>query len=249
MHPPVYVINLERSKGRLTRITQVLAAAGICFERIVAVDGAEPDALCAVGGAVYDAERSRKEYLAPLSQTEIACMFSHRKAWAHFLRTTEAPAAVFLEDDAELLAGAGDLTAFVGTFADPQVPVLCKLNLPGRSRNARRSQRAGKRLIAPLTNVAQLLNRAAAQALLDFTSVFHEPADVALQRWWDHRVRIRVAQPPFFRETRGHGCASTIRPPDARPPEGRLLREMRRPLFQTRRLVRAWTAQILTGQP
>lgn len=249
MHPPVYLINLERSTDRLARMEQVLGAAAIPFERIVAVDGAKPDTLRTDGMAVYDAEHNSRDYLAPLSTTEIACMHSHRKAWAHFLRTSEAPTAVFLEDDAEPLSEGADLMDFVSTLADLKVPMLCKLNLSGRPRNARRDRRVRKYLVAPLTNAAQLLNRGAAQALLDFTSTFHEPADVALQRWWDHRVRILVAQPPLFREVRDHRYASTIRSPDTRPSEGRLLRELRRPLFQTRRLVHAWTVKILRGQP
>lgn len=249
MYQPVYVINLERSKERLARMTQVLTAAGINFERIVAVDGAEPDDLRSNCGAVYDAARNRRDYLASLSTMEIACMLSHRKAWAHFLRASEAPTAIFLEDDVEPLTEGADLTDFASTLADLKAPVLCKLNSLSRPRAATRTRRARKCLIAPLTNAAQLLDRAAAQALLEFTSTFHEPADVALQRWWDHRVRILVAQPPLFRETREHGYTSTIRPPDAGPPEGRMLRELRRPLFQARRLARAWTARILEGQP
>jgi hypothetical protein len=88
------------------------------------------------------------------------------------------------------------------------------------------------------------MNRAAAEQLLAFTATFHEPVDVCLQRWWDHRVDVRIADPPLFEEKRGAGYASTIRPAGEGPPEGRLQRELRRPIFQLRRLARALSASV-----
>lgn len=247
MHLPAYVINLERSVARREQITGSLAGAGIPFHLVTAIDGEHLDDEHA--DAEYDAETNRRRYLAPLSAGEIACMLSHRKAWEIFLRTSEAPAAIFLEDDIRPLADGSELQVFVEKLAALEFPALCKLNLPGRPRAANRARHARRCLIAPLTNASQALNRAAAAALLDFTATFHEPADVALQRWWDHGVRILVAEPPLFEEVRDASYASTIRPAGEAPAEGRLLRELRRPAFQARRLLRALCELLLRRRP
>jgi len=95
--------------------------------------------------------------------------------------------------------------------------------------------------VSSLGAVAYAMNRSAAQALLDFTIRFYEPVDVAMQRWWDHRVRVSEAHPSLFGEATG---ASTIRHFGQKPAEGRLLREIRRPLFQLRRKLHAVVAIV-----
>lgn len=242
MNPPVYLINLDASADRLGLARRALGDSGFTITRVSAIDGASlpPEA------SHYDAAENRRRYLAPLASTEIACVLSHRKAWQEFLAQAR-DAAIFLEDDARPLAGAQTVGDFVlRTCAGPS-PVLCKLNRVGAAATPAAAPAARRALVPPTSLCAYAANRAAAQALLAFTERFHEPVDVALQRWWDHRVRVLLSSPPLFFEDRGPGYASTIRRTPAPPHEGRLLRELRRPIFQACRLVRATREVLLRG--
>lgn len=240
----VYVINLARSPDRLERISRELGSAGIPFERVEAVDSRSMDE--AAWKSRYDAGKNKQSYLAPLSGGEIACMLSHRLAWERFLGDEEASGAVILEDDVTMLAGAADVLDFAAETCNMPYPVLCKLNSLRRYRGTDSKPKAHTPLLPALTTASHALNRSAAHALLAFTETFHEPVDVALQRWWDHGVRMLQAQPPLFRELRGDSHASTIRSRRDRPSEGRLLRELRRPVFQAKRLRRALAA-VMSG--
>lgn len=238
---PIYVINLDRSVDRLARISADFHAAGWAFERVPAIDVSEVDSANAEG--VYDEQANRRNYLAPLSPQEVACFLSHRRAWQTFLDTTDAPFGIFLEDDAAPIPGGPNLPLLEQTFAESDRAQIIKLYHPP---SARISTRRRFPLVPPLGAVAQAMNRAAAQAVLEFTTRFHEPVDVALQRCWDHGARIAVARPLWFGEA---GGSSTIRSPGQGPHEGKLLREIRRPLFQLRRLLQAVLAKVQGRYP
>lgn len=238
----VYVINLTRSTERMARMTDVLSAAGLGFRRVEAVDCR--DMADSLWTGRYDAARNRKDYLAPLSPAEIACFLSHRAAWQRFLEDGEAESAVVLEDDVRTLAPGDELLDFVHRTCGYDAPVLCKLNALRSGTRHLRPARVRRPLLPGLTAAAQALNRPAAKRLLEFTDTFHEPVDVALQRWWDHGVRVLQASPPLFAELRGRDYNSTIRDAREGPAEGRLLRELRRPVFQLRRAIRAASAGL-----
>ena len=91
---PVYVINLDRRPDRWTAISRNLEALDIAAERIRATDAYE------VMGTIPDR----------LSFSQAACRESHFAAWDVFLRT-DAPAALILEDDAELAPRVRNLLA------------------------------------------------------------------------------------------------------------------------------------------
>lgn len=235
---PVYVINLDRSAERLRRITAELQAAGLTFQRVQAVEAASlpPDV------PEYDHMANGARYLAPLSRGEIACVLSHREVWRLMAAQPEQSAAVVLEDDARLAGNIRDLADAVEGLARSPHPELVKLYdlNPPRPQNV--TYRRRRPLLPALTTTAQALNRAAATNLLRFTEQFHEPADVIIQRWWDHGVNVTTLVPPIFSEV-GHGEESTIRARGQRPAEGRLRRELRRPVWQLRRLAAAMAAR------
>lgn len=76
----IYVINLDRSPGRMALMRQRLG--GVSFERFPAIDGREID------------------YAGPLSPGEAACAMSHRALWQRLLDGDE-PFICVLEDDIE----------------------------------------------------------------------------------------------------------------------------------------------------
>ena len=89
---PVFVINLDRRPDRWAAISSNLSALGIVSERIRATDADQ------VMGAIPD----------DLSLSQAACRESHFAALDAFLQT-DAPAALILEDDAELAPRVCDL--------------------------------------------------------------------------------------------------------------------------------------------
>ena len=86
----VYLINLDRHPERLAHMQAQLA--GIAFERIAAVDGADDP-----------------EMTDGLTRFERACLASHRNAWRLFLASANEH-AYFLEDDLHIRP---DLAALV----------------------------------------------------------------------------------------------------------------------------------------
>jgi GR25 family glycosyltransferase involved in LPS biosynthesis len=106
--PPIYVINLERRPDRLARVTRLLAAAGLGFTRIDAIDAKSVDP------AWLDAQFAAPDEIGALSAAEQACALSHFEAYRRFAASPAGPDtshAVILEDDAHLAETAGGLLA------------------------------------------------------------------------------------------------------------------------------------------
>ncbi|MEN6544227.1 glycosyltransferase family 25 protein [Parvibaculum sp.] len=85
------MINLERHKLRFERMNAQLAACGLSFERVQAVEGA--DLTDSDVAAILSPTP-----LVRLSRPEIACFLSHRAAWRRFLAGNDEICCV-LEDD------------------------------------------------------------------------------------------------------------------------------------------------------
>lgn len=90
-----YVINLDGSDDRLAGIAGSLAAQGLTFTRIAAVDGRgrAPTAFDA-----YVPDRARRFYGRDLFGSEVACALSHIAALRAFL-ASDAAVCVIFEDD------------------------------------------------------------------------------------------------------------------------------------------------------
>ena len=90
---PTFVINLDRSKDRWKLISENLDQIGLDATRISAIDKAQ----------LHDHPATLR-----LGVGHVACLQSHCKAMAAFL-ATDAPAALVLEDDAELSSAVPDI--------------------------------------------------------------------------------------------------------------------------------------------
>ena len=103
---PIFVINLDRRPDRLRSIAANLDQIGLKANRIPAVDAR----------TVTDEELNERVSLngsfrsIKLDRGAGACVLSHLQAFDMFLSDSEAPAALILEDDAEL---ADDLPMFI----------------------------------------------------------------------------------------------------------------------------------------
>ncbi len=96
----IFVINLARNPERLERMEKLLAAQGLQFERLEAVDGK----------TLKEEEIARWSQRQPdgslcLSPSEVGCMLSHRHAWEK-IAAMETGHAVILEDDIHFSAEA-----------------------------------------------------------------------------------------------------------------------------------------------
>jgi glycosyl transferase family 25 len=86
-----YVINLDRSPGRLAHMAAQLRRLGVPFERVPAIDGRQLRETDRVGRPT-------------LSATESGCFLSHRSAWGRIAKGQD-PYGIVLEDDVHIAPG------------------------------------------------------------------------------------------------------------------------------------------------
>ena len=176
--PPIYLINLAHRRDRLAKMHARLAAAGLAYTVVQAIDGRVTDP------AALAARFARPGWFGPLSRVEQACGLSHLKALARFLGESGAAHAVILEDDVRLAAEAGPLLRQL-RWLQPQTQLL-KLE---REREAvllgRPAPIAAGSLVAPLLGdhsgaAAYIVSRQAAAALLALSPIPMLPFDYLL---------------------------------------------------------------------
>ncbi len=101
MSLPVYVINLDSRADRWAFMSEQCERLGIKMMRIPAVDAQALARQPAAAPDVRKPARRLKQWRGGLNPGALACAYSHLKALHAFLET-DAPAALILEDDAEL---------------------------------------------------------------------------------------------------------------------------------------------------
>lgn len=92
----LFVINLARSAQRLANTQTQLARVNLPFERIDAVDGAQLSTQQKL--LHYSPQLNKQQYHYPLSNGQIGCYLSHRKAWQRIV-DEKLDYAIVLEDD------------------------------------------------------------------------------------------------------------------------------------------------------
>lgn len=233
-----YVINLDRSPQRLESIRKNFERFGLDFVRVPAVDGtALSDETIA---AVYDPGRNRRRFFTQLKRGEIACFMSHRSAWQRLLESSD-DYAIVMEDDMEWLADPSQIIRDLDpVMNDPEgriVKLFCKRSVGEAPASDRPIGVMEQPVVVPLGMVAYAVNRAGAERLLKATARFWEPVDVAVQRWWDTEVRVFTCKPSLVREISARLGGSTLHRTQKEPALGKILRELRRPLFRLGRSV------------
>ena len=120
---PIYVINLDRRPDRLRSIIDQLDRLGLKALRVQALDGERATSKDFEPFVSFDGWARRRD----MDLATAACIVSHRNALVRFLRETDAPAALMLEDDVKLASDLPDfLTAAERTRS---VPGLLKLDV------------------------------------------------------------------------------------------------------------------------
>ena len=189
-----FVINLDRSTARLTRMTDQLARLGIGFERFAAIDGRgiDPDATAQFCRAGYERRHGKEP-----SPCEIGCFLSHIAVMRRFL-ASDAAFALVLEDDAVL---AGDLPEVLqgleGMAGEWNIALLYG-NYPGLAQplaRVGRHHRLAGFLARQTGGVAYAIDRRAAQIYLRELLPMTLPFDVDFDRAWDFDIRFRGVVP------------------------------------------------------
>jgi glycosyl transferase, family 25 len=203
-----FVINLDRSTDRLDAITGNLAAAGVAFTRVPAVDGWR----LTVPIPGVDPARFRRTQGRNLRLSDIGNYLSHLRTLRAFLDTPHQHAMV-LEDDAVVTAEAVRLAEMLTAPDAPDDWDMIKFEAHHISFNFRlRSLFGAYRLCAQPTRptgcAAYLINRAGAAALLNRLLPMQVMYDHAFDRGWALNIRVRTILPLPIQVS--YACASTM---------------------------------------
>ncbi len=228
----IYVLNLARAVGRRADIVRAAAAAGVALDFIEAVDGRT---LTDVQRDLVDHRRRRRITPYLLSDNEIGCWLSHRRAMQALIDSGNSMAAI-LEDDVALLpdfphvlealqhqGGLFDVVTLYRNFQrDPRFErcrtLTCGVSL-GR--------------IAPMQTgaVGYVITRQAAKKFLAATPRFTHAVDKEMHRYWASGLDIyALSQPVVTHDDAGHSYLSETRL-DHRPKERGEISGCRHPLL------------------
>lgn len=162
-----YLINLDRSPGRLEFMRAQFEALGLAVERVPAVDGS------AIDLAPYAGSK--------LGPGEIGCFLSHRAIWKKLVDSGEERALVF-EDDVRLSAALPELLARKDWI--PATAGVVKLDTSGKLIGVRKSMAPapGGRALHSLRTVhmgaaGYILSRSFAATLIERSAVLNEAVD------------------------------------------------------------------------
>lgn len=202
--PPVFVINLDKSPERMSRIAKRLDELFIPFERISGVYGAE---LSQEEIAQYYCPKlNKKNYRRPLGLGEIGCYISHIKAWQTIV-DRKLPCGLILEDDIVIEEGLADLTKEFGRLSDTFdiVKFFNKKKNPKivDSVDFTRKYKLCRFKKIPIGNYAQLISLAGAKKLLKTYEKFGRPVDEDLQHWWESDTNVIGVMPSVVRPNEG----------------------------------------------
>lgn len=199
-----FVISMLRSADRRLAMQQKLQRSGLQFEFFDAVEGAKIDR------TQFPAGRA-------LSNAELGCYLSHVGVWRR-VAESQFDGVLVLEDDVSVI---DDIEALCGELGrlpvQPDVVRVSSLKPPRGPKIFGLS--AGRNLllarINPSGSQGYWLTRAGARRLLDCWATPTRPFDKALDRYWQHGLKVLLLDRPAVWET--PGFASTIAQRSSKP--------------------------------
>ena len=209
----IYVLNLARAADRRAHIERAADAVGITVDFIEAVDGRT---LTDAQRTLVDHRRRRRITPFLLSDNEIGCWLSHRRAMHALVDSGKAMAAI-LEDDVTLLpdfprvldalqheGGLFDVVTLYRNFQRDPLFETCRALTCGVS--------LGR--IAPMQTgaVGYVITRQAAKKFLAATPRFVHAVDKEMHRYWVSGLDIyALSQPVVTHDDAGHSYLSETR--------------------------------------
>ncbi|WP_188052211.1 glycosyltransferase family 25 protein [Aureimonas fodinaquatilis] len=189
-----YIINLDRSPDRLAAIVADCAAAGIEPIRVPAVDG---KAVPVAERTLLDEKGFLRDHGKRPQPGEFGCYASHLRVFEAFL-ASDADYAVVLEDDAAPPVDLKEIEQSLLEKDDWDLVKLVNYRMPKLlvDRKLHGNIALGRAVFGPTGgSAAYMLNRKAAAKLLQTLVPMTLPYDVALERGWAHKIRVRHVAP------------------------------------------------------
>lgn len=192
---PIFVIAFASDKMRRDQMTRRLAALGLDFSFIDAIDGR----------AMTDRQRQAAEDPARpdwighhLRPGALGCLLSHRKAWQALL-DSGAELGLVIEDDAVLDAALPGLLARLSQLAG-RLDLVNLHHFSGRPLEPVFALDDRHSLALTRYNEigaeACLLSAAAARQLLARSLPARFEVDLLINRWWEHGLQVLTVSPP-----------------------------------------------------
>ncbi|MEJ0061645.1 MAG: glycosyltransferase family 25 protein [Alphaproteobacteria bacterium] len=200
----IILINLARAAERREKMQRQFDALGLDFEILEATDGRT---LTEEQRALVDNRKRRRITPYPLSDNEIGCWISHRRAMATMLMR-KLPMAVILEDDAELtpdfphvlaalekLGRPFDVIDLHRNFRRDEIFAPCRPLLP--------DNQLGRIGYTHMNLTAYVMSRKGAEKFLSQAPRFAHAVDKELHRYWANGLDIYGLEKPVAAQNDG----------------------------------------------
>ncbi|MFT4432070.1 glycosyltransferase family 25 protein [Caballeronia sp. 15715] len=188
-------ISLERARERRALMARQFQAHGIDVQFFSGIEPRSP--ADAINESDFSARMRR--YGRPMSEGEIGCYLSHREVWKQLVDSGD-DAWCIMEDDIALRSG---FVATVWELASNR-DHWDVVRLMGLNRNERipyAKLPSGTQLMwmdrQPVGLQCYMLTRAGAAALLAHTHKIVHAIDTAVDRHWEHKLRLFVTEPEY----------------------------------------------------
>lgn len=203
---PLFVINLDSSKNKMAFMKNQLECAGLNYERISAVCGA--DFADAELKAVYSEKDNKKHYHRDLTLGEIGCYMSHRKAWQKMV-AEHIELAVIVEDDVNIESSYFALADYIEILSSYDLIKLTDNQdiSPANSRPLSTTAEVVSYNRIPNCTTGYIISISGAKKMLS-RKQFFRPVDIDIQFCYELNVSVVGCRP--YSITENHDFASDI---------------------------------------
>lgn len=232
MNIETFVIHLKRAQQRREHVENLIATLPFRGHIIEAVDGRTISH--DEKKQYYQLNLHKPSYPFAMSDNEIACFMSHRKAWRAIVES-ELDAALVMEDDAQPASGFQDSLDLAIAHIDKSGFIRFPFR-DGREKGETIQNGDNVKLIQPrcagLGMVAQLISKRCAEQLLHKTEKFDRPVDTLMQMHWVTGIYPQSTVPGGICEVSNTLGGTTLE--KRRNLRLKLKREILRPIYRLR---------------
>jgi glycosyl transferase family 25 len=196
---PFVCISLDRAQDRRALMTRQFDAHGIDVQFFSGIEPRSP--FDDVPEA--DVLARMRRYGRPLTKGEVGCYLSHREVWKRLINSTDAAWCV-MEDDIALRDGFADVVRELAANRE-HWDVVRLMGLNWNTRIPFADLPSGAKLMwmdrQPVGTQCYVLTREAAARLLQHTERMIHAIDTAIDRHWQHGLRLLITEPEFVELT------------------------------------------------
>lgn len=182
------LINVDSATDRLQEAKTQLDKQDLHWERLEAVTPKSKE---------FVLPEAESKWYRELTNGEVACYLSHRKAWRKAI-DAEVDYLIVLEDD---LVIDGPLKKITDEIIEADMSWdMVKLFETRKSRRELRSLESGVKIVdtptMPIATTGYIVKVSSLPRLLESTMQFSRPIDVELKSYWELNLRIYSIYPP-----------------------------------------------------